>query len=716
MTQLFDYNGNPVVTPVARAATAPNLDPGFFMLSNDKNLTTTEVVQKPFMHHVWVFKCVSVIMQALSTLPRRLVDDSGRSTEKHATLALLAKPNSLMTGSQFIQTVLAQLLLPTATGTSSSGGQSFIIPWNTLRDDKVRLDKGEIPDELFPYPDNYFEPWYADGENRGRKKLLGWKFSINRIPGTEVYFEPGEVIRINLLNPYDMLKGMSPFSPVAQAVEFDAQADVFNKDIFANSGQLDGTVSTDQPIPQAELDAAKAEWYKQYIGLRRKRVAFLSGGLKYAQFGLSSADLQYIDQEKWTRAKELGAYGLNRIGVGDYEDLNFATIREGRKMLWHDTYIPLDKVLNDALTGQWIRYINNGLYRLASDYSQVPALQSDMQERAKTGGILVQQMGYPSSLASRIVDIPLREEDVKKWPHLDQEPVKASPLAPAAMTMKANKAVVRDYPSDYIERVLDPAEKPCRRDLDRFFVGQRNKIMDAVDAWLNKSKALKGPGFPIVNAWEFMPDEAMENLELLRAYKPNVRNQLLLEKRQVEQDLGRGVAWDVSDTRVSYMISKRSVLLEDINTNTFNVARDAIDATIKQGVSDAVTQGELAKRIKDAVHDVYEVRLGKPVEPNGLFNLGGMSSSYTIARTEMGTIASLARVDIYKEEGVRQIQWMTAADDRVRESHAMLDGEVADLGTKFANGLQYPRDPSGEPGEIINCRCAFVAVTGSEVE
>jgi SPP1 gp7 family putative phage head morphogenesis protein len=710
MTTLLNQFGQPMPPPAkARATEAPNLDPGFFLLDSEKTANTASVMQKPFAHHVWVYRCVSVIMQAVSTLSRMLKDKSGQTTNEHATLSLLGKPNQVMSGVQFFQTLIAQLLLPTTSGGAASGGQSFIIPWNTLRDSKVRLDKGEIPNELFPYSDNFFEPWYAEGEKNGRKKLLGWKFSIRRIPGTEIYFEHGEIIRVNLANPYDVLKGMSPFSPVAQAVEFDATSDIFNSDIFANSGHLDGQVSTDQAIPQAELDAIRDEWYKKYTGLHKKRVAFLTGGLKYEQFGLSSADLQYIEQQKWTRAKELGAYGLNRIGVGDYEDLNFATIREGRKMLWHDTYIPLDKMINDALSGQWISYLDQGRYTIVSDYTKVPALQSDMAERAKTGGTLCQQMGFPAALAARIVEIPLREEDLTKWPHLAEKPATSSP-APAIMSIKT-KSIIRDYSSVYIEKVLDPAERSFKKDLDRFFVGQRNKIMDNVDAWLAKQKAIKADLPAAINVWEFLLDEEKEKLELLKIYKPNVKQQLQLEKNQVEADLGRGIAWDINEPTISYMVSKRSVLLEDIDTKTFNVARDAIDATVKQGMSEAVTPGEMAKRIKNAVHDVYEVRLGKPVEPNGLFDLGGMSSSRTIARTEMGTIASLARVDMYKGEGVKQIQWITAADDRVRESHAMVDGDIVFIGEKFSNGLEFPRDPSGNPGEVINCRCAFVAIT-----
>ena len=220
-----------------------------------------------------------------------------------------------------------------------------------------------------------------------------------------------------------------------------------------------------------------------------------------------------------------------------------------------------------------------------------------------------------------------------------------------------------------------------------------------------------------VGGWEFIPEQSKENLEMMKIYKPAVKAQIALEKRQVEQELGRGIQWDAGDTRVQYWANARSLYLEDINTNTFSVARDAIDATVKAGMEQGLTPAEMAREIKQAVHDVYNVRLGKPVVPNGDFDLGGMSSSMTIARTEMGTIASMTRSDIFREEGIDKIEWVTSQDDRVRDSHAALDGAVIRFGNEFTNGLRYPRDPQGEAGEIINCRCAFVAAsTGEEGE
>lgn len=711
--------------PVKRSVEAPNLDPGFW-LTSDGGIGVEQTVSRPFTYHAWINACVRVIANNVSPLERVLVNRTdGVIKRQHEILSLLAKPNKVMTQVPFFRMILCHLLLPTTRGGSSTGGQSFIIPWNTKADSKVRLDKGELPDELFPYSEEYFEPWFDDRASKGRKQLKGWKFRVGASEEAAIYFEHGEIIRVNLLNPYDVLKGMSPYSPVASAVELDAYADSYNQDTFKNDGRLDGQVTGEGIMGTDELQKLKEQWFQTLTGPRKRRVAFLTGGLKYEQFALSPVEMAYLEQQKWTRQKMIAAYGVNRIGLGDYEDVNYATIREGRKLLWHDTYIPIDKTITDAFNGQWIHYTDMGRVALMSDYSRVPALQEDMDGRVKTAGLMCQQMGMPASLASRIMQIPITQDDINKWPSLDQPPVKTP--TPGTGTpgeeILAGAPVVRDgrgtpeqerrkYSEAYVKQVLDPGERSFKRDLDKFFIEQRNKIMDEVDRWLDKQKAVRAAG---VSAFELLPDEVREFLRLKKIYDPAVRRQADAEKAQLDKEIDL-VKWDVTPQRLEYWANKRAAFLEDINTRTLNIARDAISETVKQGIDDGLTPQEMAREVKAAVHAVYEVRLGKPPDAHGKFDLGGMSSSTTISRTEMGTISTLVRVDAFKTEGVRKVEWVTSRDDLVRETHQLLDGVVVDFGDTFDNGLRWPRDQEGDAGEIINCRCAFTVSREGEEE
>jgi HK97 family phage portal protein len=86
----------------------------------------------------------------------------------------------------------------------------------------------------------------------------------------------------------------------------------------------------------------------------------------------------------------------------------------------------------------------------------------------------------------------------------------------------------------------------------------------------------------------------------------------------------------------------------------------------------------------------------------------------TIARTETLTAVSMGREakrqDFKKQfpDRVLKKMWVSAQDDRVRDSHAELDGTSVGVDEAFDNGCMYPRDPNGAPEEVINCRCTDI--------
>src|SRR4029077_4434864 len=78
-----------------------------------------------------------------------------------------------------------------------------------------------------------------------------------------------------------------------------------------------------------------------------------------------------------------------------------------------------------------------------------------------------------------------------------------------------------------------------------------------------------------------------------------------------------------------------------------------------------------------------------------------------IARTETTSAANAAALDGFRAGGAPYKGWLSVQDDRVRESHQDLDGEVVALDDAFSNGLDHPGDPDGPPDEVCNCRCTI---------
>lgn len=80
-----------------------------------------------------------------------------------------------------------------------------------------------------------------------------------------------------------------------------------------------------------------------------------------------------------------------------------------------------------------------------------------------------------------------------------------------------------------------------------------------------------------------------------------------------------------------------------------------------------------------------------------------------IARTHTHSASVNAQQEAVKATRIKfQREWITAIDERTRINHLSANGEVVDMDEKFrktGEPLRYPGDPSGSPGNIINCRC-----------
>lgn len=116
-----------------------------------------------------------------------------------------------------------------------------------------------------------------------------------------------------------------------------------------------------------------------------------------------------------------------------------------------------------------------------------------------------------------------------------------------------------------------------------------------------------------------------------------------------------------------------------------------INQIISKGVEDGLSEREIAKSISAIAPSISAGR------------------SPTIARTEVHgssqgislEVAQLSEIEMQKE-------WIAADNERTREAHAEANGQtVAMTDTFIVDGerLQYPGDPAGSAGNVINCRC-----------
>lgn len=140
--------------------------------------------------------------------------------------------------------------------------------------------------------------------------------------------------------------------------------------------------------------------------------------------------------------------------------------------------------------------------------------------------------------------------------------------------------------------------------------------------------------------------------------------------------------------------SRASELLANEATGVSKYISDRLRKDVAQSLSEYANEGignrEAAERLNERFSEISKGEAEK------------------IATTEINSAQNLAAEDTLKEYGVSFQQWWTSKDERVRDSHSMIHGEIVEVGSLFSNGLEYPGDKRGVEAEWIRCRCRTV--------
>ena len=156
------------------------------------------------------------------------------------------------------------------------------------------------------------------------------------------------------------------------------------------------------------------------------------------------------------------------------------------------------------------------------------------------------------------------------------------------------------------------------------------------------------------------------------------------------------------DTAAGFNLTGETTLtqttLDALETRAFEASQatmDRVSGSVMDALSMAYDEGmgidEAAAMLRDTVFDGLKTW-----------------EAERIARTEIHAAQGQASHGVI-DENADYRQWITAEDDRVRDSHAEMHGQIVRSGDPYSNGLMYPGDMSGDIEEWINCRCVEVA-------
>lgn len=134
---------------------------------------------------------------------------------------------------------------------------------------------------------------------------------------------------------------------------------------------------------------------------------------------------------------------------------------------------------------------------------------------------------------------------------------------------------------------------------------------------------------------------------------------------------------------------------------------EGITETTKEQLRGVIVRGlELGKAPKAIKDDIIAV-----------FGAISEGRAVTIARTEMLTASNAAKYDVFQLAEVKRLEWVATTDERTRDSHRAMDGQIVTLGKEFVSGAGYTAHRPGGfsvAQENVNCRCTIEAVIAEQ--
>jgi HK97 family phage portal protein len=624
--------------------------------------------------------------------------------EDHPWQVLLDQPNPLMDGFQFKQAVISYVLLD---------GNAWVIPYPPgLR----------TPAALYVVGKKSVSPKRA-----GNGQLDSWQYNPSGESVKAVTLKPEEVAFMRLWSPYDPILGQAPLEAGKVAARADYKAARYNEEFFNESAIPGGILTTENKLGKDQRKRLREMFGDQHKGFQKgHRLAVLEKGLKYERLALSQAEMNFTELRDKSQLTIMQCYGMKKVVIAVTEDLNYATAKEQRREWWQDTNIPLMRQAASAMNSCPAMFLNTP-WIVKFNTSAVAALQEDLSAKVTTGNTLF-------NMGVSFKDINARLElgfDEQPWmsqgylpmslvpvelvgsgggPTSGEEPKRVrQAFLPAALP--APEPETRGMPLSWeikasavwkgLVHGTDQMERVARSRVKRVFFEMRKTTLALVDRARDRAKDA-GPDpaslylSQEINAVNFERERAL----LKKAMKQTHAEALKHGIASVAMETGVDISLELTDpVAVDYLAGKALKVVRMVDT-------------VKEGLSAQLREGMAAGESIDTIAD----RL------RGVFNMAE-SRARTIARTEVVGAANFGRYAQLQETGFSEFQWFTAQDERVREDHVAMNGQVRkkdDVWTVGGSSLRYPGDYSGDPGQIINCRCIEVVVpeswTGPEGE
>lgn len=395
-------SASPAGAVVQRSLSAP---PQEWLCGRD--LDNRVLLTNAYEQVVWVYRAINVLAEQVANIPF-LFSDGARGRENLITAGPLLEfynhPHPQINRFQYWELRVIWLMLrgecmriPIFADVSSprpSDGRGARGEGNSA----LRTPHSALMSVLIVDPAN-FQHIIQDHQ------LMGWRYTGLgfQAPLASQVFLPEEVWFEKLPNPFDFWRGLPPLYVAGMAARTEFAAGAFMRGIIENNGDAGVIVRTDKWVSDEQRDQilSALRERKRRAGLADRPV-LLPGTAEINRPQLSSSDLQFLENRKFSRAEICAAFGVPEEIVTTTDQAKYDVMSGARLNFIENRVAPLCARL-EAEEDAAVKSIDpraSGWF----DLDSLPIMQEARRLRlaaAKTGF----DMGIPFNELNRVLDL-----------------------------------------------------------------------------------------------------------------------------------------------------------------------------------------------------------------------------------------------------------------------------------------------------------------------
>jgi HK97 family phage portal protein len=339
---------------------------------------------------VWVYRAINVLAEQVANIPF-LFSTGPRGRESLITSGPLvdfySRPHPQITRFQYWELRIIWLMLR---------GECFRVP---IYDSSILKTKNSKLKTILVLDPANFHHIVQDNQ------LLGWRYigSGGRGPLPSQVFLPEEVWFERLPNPFDFWRGLSPLGVAAMAARTDFAAGAYMRGLIENNADSGLIVRSED-----ELDEDQREQILAALRDRKRRAGtadrplFLWGVNEIIRPQISSSDLQFLENRRFSRAEICAAFGVPEEIVTTTSNAKYDVMEGTRRNFIENRIAPLCSRLEaeEEVTVKAIDPLASGWF----DLDSLPIMQQARRSRldaARTGF----DMGLPLNELNRVLDL-----------------------------------------------------------------------------------------------------------------------------------------------------------------------------------------------------------------------------------------------------------------------------------------------------------------------